>query len=376
MSKPVISGIQQIGIGIPDVHAAFKWYRQNFGMDIPVFEEAAEANLMLPYTGGKGHSRHAILALNMKGGGGFEIWQYTSRVPVPVGFEIQLGDIGHFVTRMKSSDVKGSYAFLKSRFAVPDNQVGTRAGGDSGQMTGEGKAQLLGELTTSPDGSPTFFVRDPWGNIFQIVPGTDWFGKGKQLTGGPAGAMLGVTDLEKSKKFYGEILGYDTVVYDKSGTFGDLANLPGGTSEVRRVLLKHSKPRAGAFSRLLGSSMIELIEVKNKTPRKIFENRWWGDRGFIHMCFDIIGMKEMQALCESKGHPFTVDSANSFDMGEAAGHFSYIEDPDGTLIEFVETHKVPVLKKIGWYLNLKNRPAEKPLADWMVKSMGMNRVKD
>lgn len=63
-------------------------------------------------------------------------------------------------------------------------------------------------------------------------------------------------------------------------------------------------------------------------------------------------------------------------MGEAAGHFSYIEDPDGTLIEFVETHKVPVLKKIDWYLNLKNRQAEKPLADWMVKGMGLNRVKD
>lgn len=358
MSKPVISGIQQVGIGIPDVHAAFKWYRQNFGMDVPVFEEAAEANLMLPYTGGKGHSRHAILAVNMKGGGGFEIWQYTSRVPVPVAFEIQLGDIGHFVTRMKSDDVKASYEFLK------------------GRLTGGDKGKMLGPLTTSPDGSHNFFVQDPWGNIFEIVPGSDWFGNGKQHTGGPAGALLGVTDLEKSVKFYGDILGYDTIVYDKTGHFDDLKNLPGGDVEVRRVLLKHSKPRAGAFSRLLGSSQIELVQVLNKTPRKIFEGRWWGDRGFIHLCFDIVGMKQMQALCESKGHPFTVDSANSFDMGEAAGHFSYIEDPDGTLIEFVETHKVPVLKKIGWYLNLKNRPAEKPLPDWMVKSMGLNRVKD
>ncbi|MSP70157.1 MAG: VOC family protein, partial [Bacteroidetes bacterium] len=84
----------------------------------------------------------------------------------------------------------------------------------------------------------------------------------------------------------------------------------------------------------------------------------------------------MKTLCESKGHPFTVDSASSFDMGEAAGHFTYIEDPDGTLIEFVETHKVPVLKKIGWYLNLKSRKAEKPLPNWMVKAMAMNRVKD
>ncbi|MCU0433879.1 MAG: VOC family protein [Bacteroidia bacterium] len=353
MQVPIISGIQQIGIGIPDVHAAFKWYRQHFGMDIPVFEEAAEANLMLPYTGGKPHQRHAILAINMKGGGGFEIWQYTSRTPVPVNFEIQLGDIGHFVTRMKSADVKGSHAFLKSK-----------------------GADVLSDVLTSPDGQPHFFVRDPWGNIFQVVPGHDWFGKGKQLTGGPAGALLGVSNMEKSMKFYAAILGYDTVVYDKTGTFDDLRNLPGGNAEVRRVLLRHSKPRAGAFSRLLGSSTIELVEVKNRTPRKIFENRWWGDRGFIHLCFDIVGMDNLKALCEANGHPFTVDSANSFDMGEAAGHFSYIEDPDGTLIEFVETHKVPVLKKLGWYINLRKRPAQKPLPDWMLKSMAMNRTKD
>ena len=39
----VISGIQQIGIGIPNVQEAFDWYRKHFGMDIKVFEEAAEA---------------------------------------------------------------------------------------------------------------------------------------------------------------------------------------------------------------------------------------------------------------------------------------------------------------------------------------------
>ena len=46
-----------------------------------------------------------------------------------------------------------------------------------------------------------------------------------------------------------------------------------------------------------------------------------------------------------KDSPFTVDVDHSFDMGEAAGSFSYTEDPDGALIEFVETHKIPILKK-------------------------------
>ena len=92
------------------------------------------------------------------------------------------------------------------------------------------------------------------------------------------------------------------------------------------------------------------------------------------------GMDELKSYCESKGYPFTVDSkkaheGNSFDMGEAAGHFSYIEDPDGTLIEFVETHKVPLLKKLGWYLDLRQRDPQKSLPDWMLGMMRFSRVK-
>lgn len=103
----------------------------------------------------------------------------------------------------------------------------------------------------------------------------------------------------------------------------------------------------GAFSPLLGASEIELVVASNRQPKKIFENRFWGDLGYIHLCYDINGMQALKEECEAKGFPFTVDSANSFDMGEAAGHFTYIEDPEGALIEFVETHKVPIMKKLA-----------------------------
>jgi len=224
-------------------------------------------------------------------------------------------------------------------------------------------------------GTNIFFMRDPYANHFQIVKGRDWFGKGKQLTGGPCGCMIGVSDIDKSRKLYSDILGYDQVVYDKVGVFDDLKYLPSGQHKVRRVLLRSGKPGIGSFSKLLGASEMELVTVYDRSPKKIFENRYWGDLGFIHLCFDITGMKSMHEECQSKGFPITVDSANSFDMGEAAGHFSYVEDPDGTLIEFVETHKIPILKKIGWYLNLKNRNREKALPNWMLKSLAMNRVK-
>ncbi len=352
MSTPTIAGIQQVGIGIPDVQKAFKWYNEFLGVDIPIFEEAAEANLMLPYTGGKPHQRHAILAINLKGGGGFEIWQYTSRTPEPCPFEIQLGDLGIYCARIKSTNVETTYAYLSSK-----------------------NANIIGDLTKDPQGKNTFYVKDPWDNLFQIVEGDSWFGKGLKSTGGPSGSMLGVSDIDKSKKFYSDILGYDTVEYDKEGIFDDLKSLPGGGHKVRRVLLSHSKPRVGAFSELLGKSKMELIQVLDRTPKKIYENRYWGDRGFIHLCFDITNQKAMKILCEEKGYPFTVDSGEQFDMGEAAGHFSYIEDPDGTLIEFVETKKIPIMQKLGWYLDLRKRDATKPLPKWMLKALKFNRVK-
>jgi catechol 2,3-dioxygenase-like lactoylglutathione lyase family enzyme len=353
----VISGIQQMGIGVINVREAWKWYINQFGMDCRAFEDEAEAKLMLPYTGGEPRSRHAVLALNLQSGGGFEIWQYKGREPLKIKQEIMIGDLGIIACKIKAKNIEVTLgAFQKNGITVP---VST---------------------SQDPSGEKTFFMKDPYGNIFQIVEATGWFIDEKKNTGGAYGAVIGVSDIEKSRVVYSDILGYDEVIYDSIGIFSDLANLPGGKNECRRVLLKRSKPFAGPFSKLLGQSVIELISSTKKPGKKIYENRFWGDPGFIHICFDMRGMDELKNFCEGKGFPFTVDSkksheGKSFDMGEAAGHFSYIEDPDGTLIEFVETHKMPVLKKFGLYFDLRKRDPEKSLPDWMVKTLKFSRAK-
>lgn len=352
MKEKLISGIQQIGIGVEHIYKAWGWYKQYFGIDIRVFEEAAAAEFMLPYTGGKPRNRHAALAINLQGGGGFEIWQYTDRVPEPPKEEILAGDLGIFAAKIKSKNVKATYEWYKAE-----------------------DLDIVGDLYEK-DGSQHFFVRDPFHNLFQIVPSGNWFKNEKKLTGGSYGAIIGVTDIEKSKAFYGGILGYDEVIHEESGYFEDLKVLPGGEHKMNRTLLRHSKPRMGAFSRLFGSSQIELVQVLDRIPRRIFADRYWGDLGFIHLCFDIRGMDLLREECKSKGFPFTVDTGNSFDMGEAAGAFSYTEDPDGTLIEFVETHRIPIMKKLGLYLNLNHRKQEKALPDWMLSLLSLSRARD
>ena len=357
MKDVIISGIQQVGIGVSNVHEAWGWYKKYFGIDIRILEESAPAEYMLPYTGGQPRNRHAALAVSLQGGGGFEIWNHTDFKPKGPSFDVQIGDLGIYAAKIKCVDVEKAYNWFKS-----ENQ------------------NVISELQ-EVNGRKQFYLKDPYGNIFQMVPGKNWYRDEKKYTGGGYGAILGSTDIDKSIEFYKNILGYDMVVYDAEGVFDDYKVLPGGDKEFRRVILTHSKPRQGAFSELFSNSEIELVEVLNREPKKIFKDRFWGELGFIHLCFDIQGMDILREKCKKYGCPFTVDTGeifkdSSFDMGDAAGLFAYTEDPDGALIEFVETHKIPVSKKLGISVNLMKRPPEKPLPKWLLKALRLLKAKD
>ncbi len=357
MTDVIISGIQQIGIGVRNVHEAWAWYKKYFGIDIRILEESAPAEYMLPYTGGKPRNRHAALAISLQGGGGFEIWNHTDFEPKGPAFEVQLGDLGIYAAKIKCVDVEKAYNWF---LAEKQNVVGK-----------------IHEI----EGQKQFFLKDPYGNLFHMVPASNWFKDEKKYTGGGYGAIIGCSHIEKTMEFYKNLLGYDIVVYDKQGVFEDFTVLPGGNMEFRRVLLRHSKPRQGAFSELFGASEMELVQVLNRPAKKIFENRFWGELGFIHLCFDIRGMDILREKCKKYGFPLTVDTAEifkdgSFDMGDAAGLFAYNEDPDGALIEYVETHKIPLSKKLGLSIYLMNRPAEKPLPRLLLKGLKLLTAKD
>lgn len=351
-----INGIQQLGVGVENVQEAWKWYRKHFAMDIRMFEEEATAELMLAHTDGKPRARHAVLALNMQGGGGFEIWQHTGKKPEPCKFEIQLGDLGINIGKIKSSNIK--VAFEKF------NKNGLN---------------LLSPVLQDPAKIDHFYMKDIYGNLWEVKNQKGVFRKKeKSVSGGILGAVIGVKNMEDSLKVYQDILQYDQVVYDKTGKFDDFAGIPGGDKTFRRILLRHTDIKSGAFSPFFGQSVIELVQVLDRVPRNIYEGRIWGDPGFIHICFDINGMDVFREKTKNMGHPFTVDSAramDTFDMGEAAGNFAYIQAPEGTLIEFVETHKIPLLKKVGWYIDFRKR-GNHPLPKWMLKMFRFMRVKD
>lgn len=352
MQDRVVSGIQQVGIGVTNADEAFRWYRDVFGFDIQVFAEAAPAPFMTLYTGGEVQKRYAILALNLQGGGGLEIWQYTSRVSQPAKDSLIWGKPGIMAIKIKCRDVQKFYAEILRK-----------------------KVRVSGEPRPNPEGRLHFFLFDPYGNIFDIIADDYWFTNGRGLTGGIAGVTIAVSDIEKAADFYTGIL----PVHETFGSFkapiSDWQGLPLTGQEYARKILQSSRgEQPGGFGKLLGQYEIELIQAVPALPGHLFDGRFWGDQGYIHLCFDIKGYDEHIRLCNEAGYPLTIDSG-SFNMGDAAGRFSYNEDPDGTLLEYVETYKVPILKKIGWFLNLQNKPAAKHLPDWMVKALRFSRVK-
>ena len=351
MKEKVICGLQQVGIGVKDANESWKWYRAHFGIDIPVVADEGVAERMLPYTGGKPQPRFAILAVSLQGGGGLEIWEPRGRELNYPAQRPRLGDLGIFIAKIKSRDVKATFEEFSRK--------GLR---------------LLGEPTTFA-GIRHFYMQDPWDNILEIVEDPYVMVPSKQFTtGGSFGAVLGVSDMDRSVAFYGKLLGYDKVLADETGVFKDMECLPGGSRKVRRVLLAHSKPFEGPLSELMGPSQLELVQALEEPVVKLYENRYWGDPGYIQICFDVRNMESVRADCEALGHPFVCDSGVDFDMGDANGHFTYIEDPDGTLIEFVETFRIPVVKKIGFYIDFTKRDDRRPLPRWMIKALRFLRV--
>ena len=335
-----ISGIQQVGIGVENLEEAWYWYAKHFGMDLPIFRDEAEANLMSQYTGGSIHKRKAVLAMNLQGGGGFEVWQYTSRIPSPRNKETKIGDLGISHVHLRTKNVAVAHNYFRGLNRVE-----------------------LSEIELNELNKKWFELKDPFGNSFKIIEDDYRFIKTKAVVGGVMGVTIGVPNLKESIDVYQKLMHYDTLVSKQS------------KGALEHVWLQPTQNEESAFSKLLGPTRVELVCDATVEREAIFTDRYWGDLGFIHVCFDVQGMSELRKVAKTSNYAFKVDSEDSFDMGDAAGQFAYIQDKGGTLIELVETHKVPIMKKWGLYINLKKKKKQKPLPRFIFRVLGYNRIK-
>ena len=142
-----IHGIQHLGVGVPEHAPAWKWYRKFFGLDIPLFNDEAEAPLMTIYTEGDVISKRAAMVLNIKGGCAMEVVCPSTFKATHSKVKHQLGDLGILVGFIKTPDVKLAYNFFKNN-----------------------EANVISEIVKGPTGNETFYVKDLNDLIFQVIP--------------------------------------------------------------------------------------------------------------------------------------------------------------------------------------------------------------
>ena len=88
------------------------------------------------------------------------------------------------------------------------------------------------------------------------------------------------------------------------------------------------------------------------------------------------GMKELGQALEKDGFGFRCDTDDALSMGDHTSvHCTYIDDPDECWIEMIEVHKIPILEKLGLFLNVQKREPSKPLPKWMLYALKFNRIK-
>jgi len=348
-----INSIQHIGVAVQDMDASLKYFRKIFGMNIPFFDSVQPAPLMDCYTHGKTITKRASMIMNLQGGCAMEVIRPTTFEPRKADFQVKIGDLHIFQVHVKTRDVKQMHAHCRNN-----------------------GAPHVSEIQMNPAQQNVFDLTDLDGNFFRVEPTNECYRDMGHPSNGIAGCSIGVTNMDSALKLYSNLLGYDEVIFDRTGTFNDWRHLPGGGEQYRRVRLKQSAPTGGGFARVMGETFIELVQALDRVPARTFKGRIWGDSGFVHLGLDVKGMKKLGENLAAKGFAFRCDSNDALSMGQTKVHCTYIDDPDGTLIELIEVYKVPIVEKWGIFLNVEKRDPLKPLPNFMLNALRFSRIKD
>lgn len=140
------------------------------------------------------------------------------------------------------------------------------------------------------------------------------------------GFTIGVSDTEKSINFYKNLNFKKIRTEISENGFKDTKFYNGGERNMIRTILKNN------------NTIIELIQVKEDNVKNIFENRYWGDIGYVH-----IGFQYEDEYFNNNNLVKTVDSGKDFHMGNLKLLFCYTEDPDKILVEFTRIYYYKLL---------------------------------
>ncbi len=311
----MIAAFQHVGMGVHDAEKSYDFYKKVLGFKVKLNDQTAYLEEMEPIVGAL-VEMHSIMAMNALGGGVIEIIEHTSTKPVEPERPVRWGDLGFFELGIKARNLDSFFLSQKSRgvdFLTPVRTY----------------EQSNGRIIKYA------YLRDPDGLLIQLVEEET---QGKPRAGGVRHVTLGVKDLERARRFYGEVLGFTEVEDEFKGGLPEIEEVTGGAEMEMVTLIRPGKPTAPYP--FLDNGRIKLVHTYNYQGKPIFEGRRWGDIGMMEMAMDVIDLEETFQSCLNKGAEF-YHPPTKVDMGSGSvGRFAYLKDPEGNTIELVETLKV------------------------------------
>lgn len=145
---------------------------------------------------------------------------------------------------------------------------------------------------------------------------------------------IGVSDMEKSIKFYGDRLGFKEVMFDYTGPIQGMEKITGNPeTRARVVMLKNQNVGP------LGLGMIKLVRLlPPDKPEAIPAGTCWGEIGIAEVCINVhMGEEVFRELVQEKGcKPLLPLDFGPLPPYDTTVGFCYIADPDGGKIELIE----------------------------------------
>jgi len=187
------------------------------------------------------------------------------------------------------------------------------------------------------------YLKDPDGLLLQL---TEDSGVGDSTTTaavyGVTHVGIGVSNLARSKDFYKSALGFDRLLYEFEGHMPEMDPVTGGPLRLKMAILERSAAASGPLAGLLRRGIVKLVEVPDRKGKHLYAGRCWGDVGCMEVCFDVSDLRATIAAMQERGLKIYLPPVE-IDMGSGSkGAAAYIQDPDGTTIEFVE------VKSVAW----------------------------
>ena len=318
----MINALQHVGQGVRDVDATFGFYKKHLGFKVKLNDLTIASKEMAAVIGSV-ETMRMMMAVNAKGGGIIELIEHKSKPIKPFPEEGGYGDYGVLEVGYGVDDIEKVVADLEAngaRFLTPVCDLELEHG-----------RRWRYAYLRDPDGLPLQLTED-------LSPGKP--GAARPEVRGVTHVGIGVSDLDRSKKFYGSALGFDRVLYECDRRIPEMDAVTGDTRPMRMAILERSAPASGPLAKLLPRGVVKIFEVPGRKGKHLYDGRCWGDIGCMEVCLDVSDLMATVASMQKQGIEIYLPPVK-INMGSGSrGLVAYIQDPDGTTIEFVEVQSI------------------------------------